>query len=161
MTSKKLNIQIDSNFIRPITDDQIPDELKVLGVNAFNEKEFEKGVLLQVDLQLAEYELDQIEYAIGVDDKTSSNSSVDDTNEKSLKRKNKIAESYKQKKAKLASKIDDYKSYLENTNQDNNRLTSGQSKIQNNEELVKLGEITPFTTQMENHQSITSVFFFL
>ena len=54
----KLKVHIDSNLIKSTT--TVPDELKDLGVQAYDEDEFEKGVLLQVDLQVAEYELNKI-----------------------------------------------------------------------------------------------------
>ncbi len=142
MNNKKLNIHIDSNYIKPTTN-QIPDELKELGVNVYNEKEFEKGVLLQVDLQLAEYELNQIQ------DKIDSNPNKTDLNQNdnNLKRKNKTFESYQQKKAKLDSKIEDYKNYLEDENENLNDGNIDNS--QNKEDLIKLGEMTPFGTRMD------------
>jgi hypothetical protein len=149
MASKKLNIQIDSNYIKPLTSDQLPTELRALGVNAFNEKEFEKGALLQVDLQLAEYELNQIRNGSDFDDDYADPVNGEHSTAKKLdgsgtKRKEKIVESYRQKKAKLESKLEDYKNYLEDASH-----RDDVSKTLNHEDLVKLGEVTPFGSRLD------------
>lgn len=51
-------LHIDSNLIKS-NSSALPDELKSLGVCSYNENDFERGVLYQVDLQIAEYELNK------------------------------------------------------------------------------------------------------
>ena len=48
-------LQIDSKLIRS-NSSALPDELRDLGVCAYDEQDFEKGVLSQVDKQIAEFE---------------------------------------------------------------------------------------------------------
>jgi hypothetical protein len=56
--SNEMKLRINSNLIKSSTS-ILPDELKTLGVNAFNENDFENGVLHQFNIQLATYELNK------------------------------------------------------------------------------------------------------
>ena len=157
----KLKVHIDSNLIKSTT--TVPDELKDLGVQAYDEDEFEKGVLLQVDLQVAEYELNKIKdqmKKIGVDgngnflEEESSKKEQTKTNDikESKKRKNEAYfntfEQYKEKKLRLESKFEDLNNYMLHNEEDSNTTTASSSNSKDNENLIKSGEMTPFGTQL-------------
>jgi hypothetical protein len=159
----KLKVHIDSHLIKSTT--SVPDELKGLGVQAYNENEFEQGVLLQVDLQLAEYELNKIKDKIKqigadgdvefLDDNDESTNNEQTTNEikDSKKRKNeKYFEQYQEKKLRLESKFEDLNNYMFQSNQHNedndSNLTISSSNSKDNENLIKSGEMTPFGTRL-------------
>ena len=151
-----LKVHINSNLIKSTS--TVPDELKDLGVSVYNENEFEQGVLLQVDLQLAEYELNQVKNRmekIGVyenDDKSKKSDLSNKDEIKSLKkRKNdkylNAIEEYKEKKLKLESKVDDYHNYLQNID-DKSKSASDCVVLNDNDSLIKTGEMTPFGTRI-------------
>lgn len=177
----QLKVHIDSNLIRKTTS-SIPDELKDLGVNVYNENEFEEGVMLQVNLQLAEYELSKLKERmkkIGVPEGDNDNESIDFEIEQTdnqnneartsdeivnlKKRKNdkyqETIDKYKEKKLKLESQFQDYKNYLIKGN--NNSRSAGAavaSEADSNDEehdLVKLGEMTPFGTIIDFNKGVT------
>lgn len=157
-SSNNFKLHIDSNLIKPSLS-TLPDELKDLGVCAYDENEFEKGVLFQFDLQLAEYELDEAKKKlksssqtkhIDIDESTSSSSSNSETNHK---RKSDQFDpktvNYKEKKARLECTLFNYNKYL--NSQDDSQ--SAQSASKNDElmieELIKTGEMTPFGTVID------------
>jgi hypothetical protein len=132
----KLKLHIDSNLIKSNTS-ILPDELKDLGVCAFDENDFEKGVLLQVDCQIAEYELNKAKDKLlakkinDVDEESSSTSvsskSIDsnedssinqEPNSANLKRKLNLQDKlcFVEKRAKLDSVLNDYNKYLNSSN---------------------------------------------
>lgn len=138
-TNGKLKLHIDSNLIKSNTS-ILPDELKDLGVCAFDENDFEKGVLLQVDCQIAEYELNKAKDKLLAkkvnnfdDDESNSTSAsyksfdaIEDSNSNqesttsNLKRKLNIQDElcFKEKKAKLNSVMNDYNKYINHANDD-------------------------------------------
>lgn len=83
-------LHIDSKLIKS-NSEVLPDELRSLNVCAYDENDFEKGILRQVDQQIAEYE----------DDSSQSNDA------KTSKRKSSNNTDHLKKKAKLSSLIDD------------------------------------------------------
>ena len=124
-----------------------------------------KGVLLQVDLQLAEYELNRIKdrmKRIGVNgevndeeqDSINNNGNEETTNEiKELKkRRNEIhfntIEQYKEKKLRLESKFEDYNNYMLNVDKESSASNSGSSNSIDSENLINSGEMTPFGTRI-------------
>ena len=136
---KKFKLHIDSNLIKSNTS-ILPDELKDLGVCAFDENDFERGVLLQVDCQIAEYELNTAKDKLlfrkidrkGVEtDESSSLSSnsndIDSTISNSLKRKLTHSDekvNLNEKKARLESVLNDYNDYLNSQDKDDDKSTS-------------------------------------
>jgi DNA excision repair protein ERCC-6 len=83
-TNNKFKLKINNQLIR--ADSQLlPDELKDLGVSAYDENDFQKGVLYQVDLQIAEYELNKAKQRLkDFHDIFSSTSSSSSTTPRSL-----------------------------------------------------------------------------
>lgn len=126
---------------------------------------------LQVDLQIAEYELNKAKEKLKTvnynkdedenDDEESTNSSTDQNGNKScIKRKKSQgafsrAENYNEKKARFETTIESFNNYLKdpkekskNRNKDNSKK-SGSSENEGIEELIKNGEMTPFGTLID------------
>lgn len=136
-------LQIDQTLIKSASS-SLPDELKELGVCAYNENDFQKGVLYQVDVQLAQFDLEQ---AATTRKKRSSRDGDDDQDEE--------AAAYEQKKARLESTIETYSSYLnepdgEASNDSDMRADSASASAlvtpqeDDTERMIKMGEMTPF-----------------
>ena len=125
---------------------------------------------LQVDLQIAEYELNKAKEKLktnklkgGYDDEEeSTNSSSDQTGDKSsIKRKKSQgafsrAENYNEKKARFETTIESFNNYLKdpkekenNRKKDDPKKSSGSSENGEIEELIKNGEMTPFGTLID------------
>jgi hypothetical protein len=169
----QFKLHIDSNLIKS-NESKLPDELKHLGVSAYDEREFEKGVMLQVDLQLSEYELNKCKQKMKQltggrqesDEEHQQPSSDNDkqargsaeANSTSTKRKNdskaySIEESYKEKKSRLESTLKNFKDYLSNGDraEASNELPEGNdtAATSSSELLIKAGEMTPFGTTID------------
>lgn len=118
----------------------LPEELQSLGVKCFNENDFEKGVLLQVDLKIAEYELEQAKKDIIVHG--------DLTKDKLKRKSDQIStstdEKLFQKQTALESKLKSYNLYLSgNSVEDSSDSNSGL------DEKIKSGKITPFASILD------------
>lgn len=151
-----LKLHIDSNLIRS-NSSILPDELKSLGVCAYDENDFEKGVLYQVDLQIAEYELHQAKRPKGKGAQPQPPTDDDQsTNDSTSKRPSSGEDDYSRKKARLESKIRDYNSYLNHDDESSSSSSSlsndpdqasSSNKRKNEhllEDMIKTGEMTPF-----------------
>ncbi len=131
--SKKFKLHIDSNLIKSNTS-ILPDELKDLGVCAYDENDFERGVLLQVDCQIAEYELNKAKSKLDnnqIDsdlanthnhgnDASNSNDSTSDSSSGSKRKLDGCSSGLFQKKARLESVLNDYSHYLNDDDQSSN-----------------------------------------
>lgn len=122
---KPFKLTVDSKLIRS-NSSLLPDELRSLGIRAYDERDFEKGVLNQVDEQIAEFQLNARPHP----DETSQDS------EKSTKRKSSENEDFYRKKSKLLNLI-------QNEDQES---TQSESPA---ERLIKTGEMTPFGTVVD------------
>lgn len=129
-------VNINKDLIKS-SSSTLPEELQSLGVKCFNENDFEKGVLLQVDLKIAEYELEKV--------KKNFNLSNLNENEQFKRKSGQIStsndEDLIEKQAVLESKLKNYSLYLNGESiEDSSDSNSGL------EERIKTGEITPFAS---------------
>ncbi len=143
--SNKFRLHINSNLIQ--SDDlTLPDELKSLGVCAYDERAFEKGVLDQMDMQIAEF--------------NGTNDDSDDEDATTLKKvcvKRKLGGIVSEGSSKK-SKNSDIDGYDENDNEISySPLMDGESEAvedaENAEQLIKTGEMTPFGTVVNFKQN--------
>jgi hypothetical protein len=103
-------LHIDSKLIKS-NSSALPDELKNLGVCAYDERDFESGVLSQVDKQIAEYELSngrktknsKYDHSQVNDDEISNEAITDNIVKSSQKRKSTENSESHQKKSKTLS----------------------------------------------------------
>lgn len=93
--SENFKLHIDSNLIKS-NSSALPDELKDLGVCAYDENDFEKGVLFQVDLQIAEYELNKAKHNLK-DSKQSASLPEENSRDEEPKKKRKNSHNYSAK----------------------------------------------------------------
>lgn len=139
-------VHIDQALIKS-SSSTLPDELKELGVCAYNENDFQKGVLYQVDMQLAEFELQEAEKK----GKKKTRSDEDDNDDR-----------YEQKRARLESTLENYSSYLTYNEDDEPPTTttvssdaaaaSGSADAEpESERMIKMGEMTPFGGSILSH----------
>lgn len=154
-------VKINKTLIKKT--DSIPEELKSLGVNAYNENEFERGVMMQVDLQLAEYELQQAKakmFKLGVNEDTSTTSENDSKQSSGIdelasikKRKNskvtETLEDFKKKRAKFDTKLNNIQNYI-----DNKPIQSSDDSQMDAQRLIELGEMTPFGTTVDSSSKL-------
>lgn len=128
-------LHIDASLIRS-SSSTLPDELKELGVCAYNENDFQKGVLYQVDMQLAEYDLEQAEAKQKKSMQKKRPSSGLDEDEESC-----VEETYEEKRARLESTLETYSSYLDKDDESNS-MPGGE--VNETERMIQMGEMTPF-----------------
>ena len=140
-------VHIDQALIKS-SSSTLPDELKELGVCAYNENDFQKGVLYQVDMQLAEFELQEAEKK----GKKKTRSDEDDDDDR-----------YEQKRARLESTLENYSSYLTYNEDDEPPTTTHISSDTaattaasadaepESERMIKMGEMTPFGGSILSH----------
>lgn len=129
-------VHIDKDLIKS-NSSSLPEELQSLGVKCFDENDFEKGVLLQVDLKIAEYELEQAKK----DKIVSGNFTNDELKRKSNQISKSTEENLIEKQTALESKLKSYNLYLSgNSVEDSSDSNSGL------EEKIKSGKITPFAS---------------
>ncbi len=131
-------LQIDSKLIRS-NSSALPDELRDLGVCAYDEQDFEKGVLSQVDKQIAEFESHKKKNKNQIDNETSQSSIEDEERQHQphgSKRRSTDTDEIIKKKAKLFSSL------IENDD-------TNQSDSNDIESMIKKGEMTPFGTLIE------------
>ncbi|RNA45173.1 DNA excision repair ERCC-6 isoform X1 [Brachionus plicatilis] len=134
--SNDFQVQISKDLIKSDSS-SLPEELQSLGVKCFNENDFEKGVLLQVDLKIAQYELDQAKK----NSNYSSSSNHDQVKRKSGQISTTNDEKLAEKQAALESKLKNYNLYLNGESiEDSSDSNCGP------EEKIKSGEITPFAS---------------
>jgi hypothetical protein len=135
-------LQIDSKLIRS-NSSALPDELRDLGVCAYDEQDFEKGVLSQVDKQIAEYESHKKRNQNQIDNETSQSSIEEEEKQPhGSKRRSADTDEIIKKKAKLFSSLSE--------NDDTN-----QSDSNDIESMIKKGEMTPFGTLIEFDKETT------
>jgi hypothetical protein len=153
---------IDQTLIRSINQSNLPDELKTLGISAYDENDFENGVLLQVDMHIAQRELKEVS-------NKSKNIKHDLSKSKNVKRRltedeeEQETDIYNEKRSKLQKTFQKYKKYLneDSTNGDDkeddedeldlfskelinsDKMLIDQSK---KDQMIKRGEMTPFGT---------------
>jgi hypothetical protein len=156
-SSNNFKLHIDSNLIKPSLS-SLPDELKDLGVCAYDENEFEKGVLFQFDLQLAEYELDEAKKKlkntsqnkhIDIDESTSSSSNSETNHKRKSDQFDPETVNYKEKKARLECTLVKYNKYLNSQDDSQSAQTASKNDEMVIEELIKTGEMTPFGTVID------------
>lgn len=126
--NSQFKLHIDSHLIRS-NSSELPDELRDLGVCAYNENEFQKGVLFQVDLQIAQHELEKAKQKLENEERRiksstnkkvinnkndSTNDNKSDDNTKKRKSTELLAENFLEKKVRLESTIDYYNNIINN-----------------------------------------------
>ncbi len=55
-TNGQLKLHMDSQVLASDSSNELPEELRTLGVCAYDERTFQKGIMDQMGLQLAEFE---------------------------------------------------------------------------------------------------------
>ena len=142
----KFKLQINSNLIHSDSS-TLPDELKSLGVCAYDEQSFERGILDQMNNQINEYE----------NDSDSDESIIEETNNKiSIKRK--LATSTEtSKRTKLGTEgpnrlSNEFDEELDGISW--SPLVDDEENESNDiEQLIKNGEMTPFGTVVNFEQN--------
>jgi hypothetical protein len=157
LDSDQLKLRIDSNLIRSSTS-VLPDELKNLGVLSYTENDFEKGVLHQFNVQLANFELNKTKQSLKRSTKRKSDEITQpDVNEDSNNINFEENQAYLKKKARLESTLKDYNSYLQE-NENSNSSDSSVKIIQTeklNEEPTVLHETKPSTSKINPEKKLT------
>lgn len=156
-------LHIDSNLIKS-SSSTLPDELRELGVCAYDESDFQKGVLYQVDVQLAEIELEKASAAAKKHEKSAKkrrSSELEEINEDDddddLSR---ARQDYEIKKARLESHLDKESgaaaACLDEDSCSSNsiaatsfaaRVSNDDDKDSQTERMIKMGEMTPFGSE--------------
>lgn len=158
--SRKLHI--DPSLIKSASS-TLPDELRELGVCAYDESEFQRGVLYQVDVQIAEYELEKAETAAArnhnhqhhtTSDKSKKRRSNElDDDEEEDEQVSRARQEYEMKKARLDAHLDmevTSRSLLEEDDESsssNSGIGSAAPVVacdESTERMIKMGEMTPF-----------------
>ncbi len=150
---QKFKLHINSNLIQ--SDNlTLPDELKSLGVCAYDERAFEKGVLDQMDLQIAEFNGDDLDDCLDDDEVATL---------KKVTTKRKLVPSIVSESCSKKSKNNDIDAFDESYNEISySPLVDEESRdiedSENVEKLIKTGEMTPFGTVVNFKQgSIKSI----
>ena len=142
-TNGQFKLSINSKLIR--SNSFLPDELKELGVCAYNEHEFEKGILDQVGLQISDYEQysyqasddidnDQVKKSNATKRKSASTAEIDGHEKRSKNETDNFSSLFNQESN--SSHCDEI-SYSPLMDEDN---------LSETERLIKAGDMTPFGT---------------
>lgn len=150
----KFKLHLNSNLIR--TDSStLPDELKNLGVCAYDERTFEKGLLDQMDLQIAEYN------HINNNDSSESDQEPDvnqNTKQNGLKRKIAPVNNNGKKARTSTEDLHPEDANLDEFNEELNGISYSplmdeEDNDSNIEQMIKNGEMTPFGTVVNFEKS--------
>lgn len=156
-------LHIDSNLIKS-SSSTLPDELRELGVCAYDESDFQKGVLYQVDVQLAEIELEKASAAAKKQEKSAKkrrSSELEEINEDDEDEDDDLSrarQDYEIKKARLESHLDKESGIAaacleEDSCSSTSIAATSFARVSNDDDdsqtdrMIKMGEMTPFGSE--------------